>query len=283
MRTPLTTLEWKTYFEENSINRLPIPWHKGGLPRDPATDVVLRSLAVWQLGETSEGKAYLATAMIYAQAIDDPHYVDVVKMFTIEEQRHGAMMGHFLDACQFPRVETHWGDTVFRGMRHFLLRIEIWTTVVLVVETLALVYYHAILNATTSPVLKAICQQILKDEVFHLRFQYERLAILHANRPRWLRLVTLQIQQALFFGTLLVVWAGHRRALLAGGFTFRRYVQTAWKRMSFHWSKMNPERWELTNGKAFQKEDNASPSSSRATSVQRNLAAQVATGAGAGE
>ncbi len=60
---------------------------------------------------------------------------------------------------------------------------EIWTTPVIMVETLALVYYKAIQKATNSPVLRQLCQQILRDEVKHIRFQYERLAILHRNRP----------------------------------------------------------------------------------------------------
>ena len=125
-------------------------------------------------------------------------------------------------------------------IRYSLPNMEIWTTVVIVVETLALIYYRALGRATKSRVLQTICRQIVKDEVSHLQFQYERLSqILAGRRTGWLWL-TIAVQRVLFFGTTVAVWVGHRRALRAGGHSFRGYSRAAWKQMELHWRRMRP-------------------------------------------
>jgi hypothetical protein len=45
---------------------------------------------------------------------------------------------------------------------------------------------------------------------------------------------------------LLLVWSGHRRALRAGGYGWRRYWRAAWTKMNVSWRLMNPQRytWE---------------------------------------
>ena len=107
-------------------------------------------------------------------------------------------------------------------------------------------YYNAIRRATRSVVLRRICEQLLADEVPHIRFQCERLAILHRGRRPWLRTLTLAIHRFLFTGTTLAIWVGHRRALRAGGYGFLHFWRSAWDRMGHAWRMMAPEayRWE---------------------------------------
>ncbi|MBY0458375.1 MAG: ferritin-like domain-containing protein, partial [Gemmataceae bacterium] len=132
-----------------------------------------------------------------------------------------------------------------RCFRHFLPRMEVWATVVIMVEEHAMVYYAAVRRATGCPILRAVCRQILRDEVPHLRFQCERLAVLHRGRSPALRAVTVGCQRMLFAGVTLAVWVGHRRALRAGGHTFGTFWRSAWARMGRAWRRMDPRgyRW----------------------------------------
>lgn len=101
---------------------------------------------------------------------------------------------------------------------------------------------EAIRLATRSQVLRAICEQILADEVPHIRFQCERLAILHRSRPAPLRALTMAVHRICFTGITLAVWVGHRRALRAGGYHFSRFWRSAWAKMRIAWRQMTPAR-----------------------------------------
>ncbi len=247
-----TTQEWYDHYAANGQSQLPIPWERGAELTSEERDKIASSVQAWQLGETSDGSHLLAAAQKYAGQTNDPKFIDVVRLFIAEEQRHGGNLGHFLDLADIPRIYKNWGDTLFRAIRYFLSEMEIWATSVVMVETMALVYYQAIRSATHSTVLRQICQQILKDEVSHIRFQWERLAILHRNRPKWLLAVTYLLQRILFLGIVIAVWIDHHRALQAGGYSFKRYWRTAWAKMNYAWKMMKPTiyRWEDESKKA---------------------------------
>jgi hypothetical protein len=120
---------------------------------------------------------------------------------------------------------------------------EVWTTPVVMVETLALIYYNAIRRATDSRVLHAICSQILSDEIPHLRFQCERLAVLFHRRSPLALWLTLLCHRLCFLGVVVLVWVGHRRALRAGGYDWQHYWRAAWDRMNAAWRQMDPRRY----------------------------------------
>jgi hypothetical protein len=239
-----TSAQWYAYYKANAEFQLDIPWKLGAEITEDERNTIAASLAAWQLGETSDGSHLLAAAKNYAKRIKDPKYVDVIKLFIKEEQRHGNDLGKFLDLAHIPRLKRNWGDTIFRLVRYSTPNMEIWTTPVIIVETLALVYYKAMQKATNSIVLRQLCQQILRDEVKHIRFQYERLAIIYKNRPIWLRQLTHIIQRMLFLVAVILVWIGHHHALKAGGHNFRSYWQDAWVKMNFAWQRMKPEKYQ---------------------------------------
>jgi hypothetical protein len=205
---------------------------------------IARSLQAWQLGETSDGRHLRDAAARYAEQMDDPEYPPVVELFIREEQRHGELLGRFLDLAGPGRVTSDWGDSLFRAARYCLPSIEVWTTAVLMVETLALVYYNAIRRASRSPVLRALCGQILADEGPHLRFQCERLATLFRQRGWFFFWLTLLLQRVCFLVILTLVWVGHRRALRAGGYCWRHYWRAAWDRMHAAWRRMDPRGYD---------------------------------------
>ena len=262
--TVRTSAQWHEHYLKNLSSRLDVPWDRGGEITASERRAIAKSLRAWQLGETSDGRHLLAAARRYAEQQDDPFFLEAVRLFIKEEQRHGAELGRFLDLAGIPRVVRDWGDSLFRAFRYAIPSMEIWVTVVIMVETLALIYYRAIRDATGSTVLRRICDQILRDEVHHVRFQYERLAILYRRRPPLLRKLTLRLQRVLFAGIVLAVWAGHRRALTAGGFDFGNYWRAAWMRMRFAWRRMDPARYRWPGDRQVHGELSSAPAAARA-------------------
>ena len=242
--------DWHAHFARNAGSRRPIPWHHGAELTADERRLLSRSLQAWQLGETSDGAHLRAAARRYADRQQDPHFAVAIDRFIEEEQQHGADLGRFLDLAGIPRIRRDWGDTLFRAGRYCLPSMEIWVTLVIMVETLALLFYRALREATGSRVLRRICDRILRDEVHHIRFQYERLAILHRRRSRLLLRVTQLLHRVLFAGIVIAVWIGHRQAFEAGGFTFRGYWRAAWLRMRFAWQRMHPARYRWSDAPA---------------------------------
>ncbi|MBP3959902.1 ferritin-like domain-containing protein [Gemmata sp. G18] len=243
--TVWNSAEWVAYFRHNATNLMPVPWGCGAGVSPEELAEIAGSLRAWQLGETSDGTRLTRAASRYAVRMNDPGFVDAIRLFIAEEQRHGAELGKYLDLVGVPRKGRDWGDAVFRCFRHVLHQMEVWATVVVMVESHAMLYYAALRRATGSAVLRRICHQILRDEVPHLRFQCERLAVLHRGRARVLWVLTMGAHRVLFAGVTLAVWAGHRRALRAGGFTFGRFWRSAWAQMGKAWRAMDPRayRW----------------------------------------
>lgn len=247
-----SSAEWVAYLQANAARRLDVPWEAGPELTADERAMIAASLAAWQLGETSDGSHLLAAARRYADQTGDPEFIDAVRLFIGEEQRHGAELGRFLDLEGIPRKRWDWGDAAFRALRYLIPHIEMWATPVVLVETHAMIYYAAVRRATRSEVLRRVCEQILTDEVPHIRFQCERLAVLHHRRSRLLYIVTMAGHRLFFTGITLAVWVGHRRALRAGGFTFGRFWRAAWARAGSAWRKMDPRayRWAATDGTA---------------------------------
>jgi hypothetical protein len=239
-----TSQEWIEHFLVTERTERRFAWDKGAQITSQELAEIRDSLCAWQLGETSDGAHLMAAARLYAARVRDPQFIEAVRMFIREEQRHGENLGRFLDLAGVPRAKKDWGDSLFRAARYALRSMETWVTPVVMVETHALIYYNAIRLATKSPLLRDVCAQILADEVPHIRFQCQRIAILHRQRSPWMRQAILALHRPAFAGMTLTIWAAHRRALLAGGYDFKKYWQSAWQKMDTAWKMMPPEIYD---------------------------------------
>ncbi len=246
--TVWSSVEWVAYFRTNAQRRLDIPWASGSGATPEELEPIVGSLRGWQLGETSEGTHLLKAARSYVSKVGDPEFLDVVRLFIAEEQRHGNLLGRFLDLAGVTHAKWDWGDALFRAARYLVPRMEVWATPVAMVETHALLYFGAIRRTNRSAVLRQICRQILADEVPHIRFQCERLAVLHRHRSRVLWVATMAIHRVLFVAITVAIWTGHRRALRAGGYTFPRFWSAAWATMSRAWRMMDPRAYRWAAG-----------------------------------
>ena len=219
-----TSSYWIGHFKENA-NQKRVHWNTGLGITDREIAVILPSLQAWQLGETSEGKHLIAASEKYAQKIQDPKYVDAIKLFIKEEQKHGNNLGSYLDMIGKPRIKHDWGDTMFRKVRYFNTSMELWTLAVIVVESTAQIFYQALKDATRCELLKAICTDILIDEAYHITFQTERLAIIYDSKTILSKTWRRPVYKWFFYFTSSLVWFAHRKLFKAGGNSFTSYTR----------------------------------------------------------
>jgi hypothetical protein len=218
-----TSKKWIEHFKKNVLQER-VDWNLKPAISDHELSSVLSSLQAWQLGETSDGAHLIHASTLYAYKIGDSAYIDAVKLFIAEEQKHGGNLGRYLDAISKPRIKADWGDTLFRKIRYFNTNMEIWTLAVITVESAAQIFYQCLKDATGCMLLKQICTDILIDEAYHIDFQTERMDIIFKNKSSLSRSISRIIYPVFFFATTLVVWFAHQKLFKAGGIDFRKYL-----------------------------------------------------------
>ena len=115
-----------------------------------------------------------------------------------------------------PLLRHHWTDWLFRRCRHLLGFYE-EIAVLLMAEIIALKYYGVIRQGCRAPVLEIVCEQILADEKFHVRFHCESLHEAIVNRAWPVRAACWLVLSAMFALASAVVAWDHRRVFFALG------------------------------------------------------------------
>ena len=243
-----STRRWLAHFRRNLRTLLPIPWEAGA---DLATSdrvAITSSIQAFQLGETSEGRHLMRYAREWAERSGNHDYVQAIRALIAEETRHAGDLGRFMDLNGIARIQRGWTDSVFRRLRNVVGSLEVSLGVLVTAEIIAKVYYAALREATQSEVLRAICDQILRDEYQHVEFQTEQLALMRLNRRDTLLWITLALHRILFAGTLIVVGWSHRRTLARGGFSARRFWTRCMREFRRDLAAMNPHHWKQSPG-----------------------------------
>jgi len=226
-----TSSYWRRHFEANETSLLEIPWEVGPELTAVESAAVARSIQGFQRGESSDGRRLRRYAMDHSRRTGDIEYVEAIRLFIAEEQRHARDLGRFLTQSGIPLQRSNGPDRVFRGLRHLLGNLGISISVLLTAEIIAKVYYAALREATASTVLRTLCTQILHDERKHVEFQSEQLGKLQAGRGGVLLAITTGLRNILFRGACVVVWFFHRRALKKASLSFRTFW--SWCRREF--------------------------------------------------
>lgn len=234
---PSHSSQWLDYFRYNRDTLRKIPWSDPYPLTADEKVTIAASIRKFQLGESSEGVHLMKLARSYATRTHDPNWVMVVKLFIGEEQRHARHLGRFMQQQDIALAQQHWSDSWFRKARH-LANLEVALAVLLAAEAIATIYYAALGSATQSPILRALCDQIVQDEAQHVSFQATTLGLMRANYTTWHLLAVDGIYWVFFRMTLLVVWCDHQAVLRAGGYSFatfskacRQVIQQAYKQM----------------------------------------------------
>src|SRR5262245_37776135 len=179
LRAPWTSKRWCAYYRANANALFELPWRRGAEWSEEEKAALAASLQDFQLGESSEGRHLLDRARLYADDTGDPEYAEAMQLFIREEQRHARDLGEFLLLAGVPLWQRARLDSIFRWLRR-RAGLPLMITVLLTAETIGKVYYQGIRRATGSRLLRRLCDQLLCDEVQHMRFHAERLAIIRS-------------------------------------------------------------------------------------------------------
>jgi hypothetical protein len=213
---------WESSFRRSLDSPPEIPWKSARKLTAAERETIRSSIQEFQLGEQSEGRHLKRAARDYAQRSGDAAYSRALELFIREEQRYATLLGCFMDLADIAQVRHTCVDSIFRRLGRFA-GLEISICVLLTAEVIAKIYYSALLAATASPALRAICRRILEDEASHVEFQSERLAILRRKRARWRVAAAVATQRLLFAGSVAVVGLRHKPVLRSENDSFFAY------------------------------------------------------------
>jgi hypothetical protein len=181
---------------------------------------VIASPPQFQLGENAGGSRLLRSAAAMARRRRDGEgYVNALRLFIAEEQRHSRVLARFLGLHGAACLSRHWVHRAFRWIRG-LAGLELCMRVLATAEVIAIPYYTALRDATSSPLLRAICERILQEEDEHLRFQAFTFHYLERRRSGPMRSLVRAAHRWFLAGTAALVWKEHRPVFRAGGCSF---------------------------------------------------------------
>ncbi len=214
---------WVDHFRWNGTVAMRVPWHIGPDLSDEDRAAIAHSIRVFQLGEDSEGRHLMRYAKEWADRTGDSAYPEAIRMLIAEEQRHALVLGRFMELNGIVRIKRGCTDGVFRRARNVFNSLEVSISVLVTAEIIAKIYYPVLSAATTSIVLRVICEQIMREEIAHVEFQTEQLARLRFGRPAYGIRATRFLHRLLFYPTVIVVGLSHRMALRRGGLSLWQF------------------------------------------------------------
>ncbi len=207
---------WLTHFLANARRPALIDWSLEP-SLDPRERALLeRSIATFQLGESSDGSRLRCFAREYSARSGDDRLVLITEHFIREEQLHASLLAEFMERNGIPRLQSHWSDFVFRALRS-LAGYELSISVLISAEIIGIVYYRCLRAATSSWALRTLCTRLLEDEDAHVAYESDVLTAIRQERSPVLRSLSEALHRFLFAGAALAVWIGHHGVLRAGG------------------------------------------------------------------
>src|SRR5882757_9130238 len=200
----ISSYDWVEYFYQNAPEPM-LPWNDSVRLSGAERLAVIASIQQFQLGESASGARMLELAQRFSRATGDLGLIAALKLFLREEQRHSKILARFLQLENAPCLRTHWVYSAFRWIRG-RAGLELCLKVLATAELLARPYYAALCEATSSPLLKSICQRIFDEEAAHLRFQSFALSRFQNRHSRLMRTLVKTCHVVLLASTAALVW-----------------------------------------------------------------------------
>lgn len=219
--------DWNYWLEVFSARAPNLVVHRPG-KEDWLTDEEYRriagSIAIFQLGEQSEGRTLLRFAEQFAARRGLPALPQVTALFIKEEQHHAAQLKSFMVANGIALKKRSWTDSIFRVLRK-LAGFEVAVTVLVTAEMIGFVYYRALARATSSRCLKTICRTMCADESLHLRYETQLLMTLRGDRAPFPKRLIEFLHRTLLTVSACVVFHDHRKVLVHAGYNLGSFVR----------------------------------------------------------
>ena len=219
--------DWLAYFRQNQLQRRGIAWHEGIHLASRLQVPLARSLAAFQLGESSSGTRLLSAARELGEKTSDPDYPRAIALFIAEEHEHSRLLAKSLELMNTPLLKKQWTDSLFRRCRHLLGFYE-ELCVLLMAEIIALKYYGVIRQRCGARVLEVVCEQLLADEKFHVRFHCERLHGVISPFGSPIRAGFGAVLTVMFAVASTIVACDHRQMFGAIGSSSTEFLRDSW-------------------------------------------------------
>lgn len=196
---------YRAHFEANRTRPLP-PIEAPPLD-EPRRAALARSLAVFQLGETGEGRIAHQVQTAQLPLVDDD-YRAAVKLFVAEEGRHARILALMVKALGGRMLDESWTRHLFVFARR-RIGVRFKLLVLLSAEVIAIGFYGLLAAALPPGAMAGALEQICADERVHFDFHCD----FFSGQPRvfhwlWWPLATAAALTVLF---------DHRKTLRAFG------------------------------------------------------------------
>ncbi|MBL8954443.1 MAG: hypothetical protein JNK82_26935 [Myxococcaceae bacterium] len=162
---------WRAHFEANRSRPLPeveaptLPEHQ----RAP----LARSMSVFQLGETGEGRIAKQIDSVELPLVDDDYRASL-KMFIAEEGRHSRVLALMVKALGGQLLHHSWTHHLFVFARG-LVGVRFKLLVLLAAEVIAIGFYGVLARVLPPGPMAAALRQICGDERAHFDFHCDFL------------------------------------------------------------------------------------------------------------
>jgi hypothetical protein len=184
-----------------------------------------RSIATFQLGESSEGRRLQGAADSFASRHALPAISAITRRFIREEQLHARLLGEFMAREGIPFLQREWSDSAFRALRRSF-GFELSISILISAELIALTFYPACARAARSRALEELARFLVADEEIHIAYESWLIESTRSARGSVASRLAAAALGVLYGASVCVVWLGHRRVLRAGGFTFERFARS---------------------------------------------------------
>ena len=211
--------DWLNHFKENDKARLEVDFSDEPELTDEEKKLIFKSIKAFQMGEHSDGVYLAELAKKFGKEHNEPYYAETMNLFIKEENFHSAYLAWYLKHHNEPKAKKNKLDKIFRDLRH---NGKVFTeiSVLVTAETIALSYYSALGNVADqigSKALRAICNQMLHDELPHIVFQ--TYTLLHFGNKRSIRFFRRFVMEC----TTIAVYMMYGKLLKAGGYNYKKF------------------------------------------------------------
>lgn len=218
----LSTFNWVEYFKYNNEHLLKLDYNIDKELSDEEKKLIAPSIKAFQIGEGSEGKHLSKVVKKFATNNDYEEYVEIMKWFILEENRHSKTLKKYMEIYDITPVSKMWLDNVFRILRK-IMGLECEVIVLVTAEMIALSYYTALGNATNSKLLKTICNQMLNDELKHVVLQSSTLHRISNKRNKVTNSCIRGVRKLIMKATVFVVWHKYKELFIKGAYSHKKF------------------------------------------------------------
>lgn len=218
---------WLAHFDAFAARPRPaIPGPPPGLD-ETRRAALARSLAVFQLGESGEGRIAHEIDRCHLPAVDDT-YRAALRRFVAEEGRHGRILADMVRALDGTVLRRTWTDALFTRARR-LMGVRLKLVVLLAAEVVGITFYGLLAARLEASTFRDALDQICGDEVHHLAFHG---AFFRAQAPSAATRAVFRLTWwAVALSAVATVALDHRATLRAFGVPARELWQRALDRI----------------------------------------------------